>query len=290
MYTIQSDTIKAQINPIGAELSSLQSKNTGTEYLWQGDPTWWEGRAPILFPIVCSLKGDTYTYNGNSYNMAIHGFASKSVFDVTYTSDSKIIFTLTDNEETRKQYPFTFLFEAIFEITGNKLSTTYRVKNTNDSIMYFSVGAHEAYRCPREDNEVFDDYYLEFAHDDTYISETARDGSLVDGEAYTVVDNGRVIPLNYKWFEKDTLIFVNVPCSKISLKTKKSNAVLEVDYEDAPHLGIWTKIGAPYVCIEPWYGLADYQNHDGNLKNKAGILTLEAGKEFSWTHSATITE
>ena len=290
MHTIQSELLQATINPLGAELSSLKSKRTGTEYLWQGDPAWWEGQAPILFPIVCALKGDTYTYNGSSYNMTIHGFASVSKFEITSSSGSKIVFTLTDNQETRKQYPFAFLLDAIFEVDGNKLITTYRVKNTNDGPLYFSIGAHEAYRCPREKGEAFEDYYLEFACSNTYISETSGENGLIDGADYTVIENGRVIPLHYGWFEKDTLIFKDVPCRKIALKSKKSKAVLEIDYEDAPHLGIWTKIGAPYVCIEPWYGLVDYENHDGNIKNKAGIITLEAGEEFAWTHSATITE
>jgi len=290
MHTIQSDLLQVKVNPHGAELSSIVSKQTGTEYLWQRDLAWWYGQAPILFPIVCSLKNNTYTYNGESYNMTIHGFAKSSMFTVASASDTKIVFSLTDSEETRKQYPFGFLFEAVFEVEGNKLHTTYRVTNTNDSIMYFSVGAHEAYRCPREDDESFDDYYLEFAEDNTYVSETPGKDGLKIGDTYTVVESGRVIPLHYGWFEKDTLVFKNVPCSRISLKSKKSAAVLEVDYRDAPYLGIWTKIGAPYVCIEPWYGLPDEETHDGDITKKTGIIDLEAGGVFEWTHTISIIE
>jgi len=288
IYSIKSDVLQADINAVGAELSSLRSAQA--EYLWQGDPTWWAGRAPILFPIACSMKDNTYVYNGKAYNMPKHGFVRNAELSVFAKGDSKITFEYSDNEETRKMYPFSFLFQVVFELVGNTLSTTYRVVNRSDVTMYFSVGAHEAYRCPREDGETFDDYYLEFEKDGTYITETVNSAGLLDGNSYTVIENGNILPLKHELFVNDALIFKNVPGRRVSLKSKKSPAVVTVDYQGAPYLGIWTKVGAPYVCIEPWYGLPDEVTHDGKIENKLGIVSLDAHSEFEWMHTITISE
>ena len=291
VHNIQSDALQVDINTTGAELFSIRSKKTGMEYIWQGDPTWWDRRAPILFPVLCSLKDNAYTYNGKTYDMAKHGFVRDAAFVTAGAKDGKIIFEYGDNEETRKIYPFAFLLQAIFKVDENRLATTYRIENRSDSTMYFSIGAHEAYRCPWNPGESLEDYYLEFDRDDTYVSERCNSAGLLSGETVTVIENGRVIPLNKQLFaDHNTLIFKNVPSSRIFLKTKKSTTVLEVDYEDAPHLGIWQNPGAPYVCIEPWYGLPDEASHDRSIENKLGIIALPAGETFAWTHTITIHE
>jgi len=290
LYTIQNDFLKADINTVGAELSSLSSKQTGTEYLWHGDPAWWAGRAPILFPIVCSLKDGVYTYNGVTYSMPKHGFVRGAEFTVALIQDGKIIFEYSDNEETRKMYPFSFLFQVTFELVDNQLIVIYRVINRSDVAIYFSIGAHEAYRCPREDGESFDDYYLEFETDDTYISETVTPAGLISGERYMVIEGDKTLPLKHELFANDALIIKDVPSSRVSLKSKKSRAVVEINYHDAPHLGIWTKVGAPYICIEPWYGLPDEVGHDGRIEDKLGIVSLGAGREFVWPHDIKIHE
>jgi len=290
MYRIESNILRADINPVGAELSGLYSKKTGKEYLWQGDPAWWTGRAPILFPIVCSMKDSSYIYNGKTYNMPKHGFVRHAAFTVKPFTASKIVFEYSDNKETRKAYPFAFLFQVIFEVVGNTLSTTYTVENRNSYPMYFSVGAHEAYRCPWEDGETFEDYYLEFDKDATYITETVNDAGLIKGDTYPVIENGRVLPLTHELFVNDALIFKTVPSSKVRLKSKKSPTVIEVDYQDAPQLGIWTKVGAPYICIEPWYGLPDDVGHDGRIENKFGMVKLDAGGGFVWEHTIAVRE
>jgi len=287
-HIIQNDFLKAEINPIGAELSSLYSKHTGKEYLWQGDATWWASRAPILFPIVCSLKDGTYSLNGETYNMPKHGFVRGATFNIVSAEHSKITFEYSDNDATRKMYPFSFVFQVIFELLESRLSTTYRVVNRNDYDMYFSLGSHEAYRCPRENGETFDDYYLEFERDSTYVSEVVTSAGLLNGESYTVIDNGKILPLKHELFANDALIIKNVPSRRVFLKSKKSPAVVEVNYYDAPHLGIWTKAGAPYICIEPWHGLPDDVGHGGQIENKPGIIRLSAGSDFVWTHDIAI--
>ena len=291
IHTIQSDTLHVDINTKGAELFSIRSKKTGMEYLWQGDPEWWGERAPILFPILCRLKDNSYIYDGKTYDMTAHGFVRGAAFVTDGAKGNKIVFEYSDNEETRKVYPFAFLFKAIFEVEENRLGVTYHVENRSDRTMYFSVGAHEAYRCPWNAGETLEDYYMEFDRDDTYISELHVSPGLLSDKTDTIIENGRTIPLSTDMFAKySTLIFKNVPSSRIFLKSKKSTAVLEVDYEGAPHLGIWQKPGAPYVCIEPWCGLPDTATHDGRIENKLGIMTLDAGGTFAWKHTIAIHE
>jgi len=290
LQRIESDLFQAEINPIGAELFSLKSKQTDTEYIWQGDPAWWPDRAIILFPIACAMKDNTYTLGGKTYTMPKHGFVRGATFSVLGKGSSKVVLEYSDNEETRRMYPFSFTFQVVFELVSNTLSTTYRVINRGKDAMYFSVGAHEGYCCPREDGESFEDYYLEFENNGTYNSEMITPEGLLEGGTYTVIENGKILPLKHELFVDDALIFKNVPSSKVYLKSKKTSTVVEVDYKDAPHLGIWTKVGAPYICIEPWYGLPDEAAHDGKIENKLGINKLDAGSEFEWTHAITITQ
>ncbi|MCL1884924.1 MAG: aldose 1-epimerase family protein [Defluviitaleaceae bacterium] len=290
IHTINSDAFKVELNTTGAELSSILSKKSGMEYIWQGNPEWWAGRAPILFPMLCAIKNGTYTIGGTVYNMTKHGFVRYAEFETAQADDKKVVFEYRDNEETLKMYPYKFLLQIIFELDKSTLSTTYKVKSFNESPMYFSIGAHEAYRCPRNEDETFEDYYIEFEKDGKYISETVNENGLITGEQYTIIENGRIIPLDYSLFSKDTLMFKNPQSSKVFLKSKKSKTVLEVDYKNAPYLAIWTKKGAPYVCIEPWFGMPDEENHDGDIKKKLGIEIIEPNGEFSWTHNITIHE
>jgi len=290
MYTIASPRLTAQINPKGAELSSLVSKQTGREYLWQGDPAWWGGRAPVLFPILCGMRNNQYTYQGKTYPMPKHGFVRHEVFNTAETTPNRLTLTYTDNPKTHEMYPFPFLFEVIFEVTETTLATTYRVSKTGTQTAYFSVGAHEAFNCLWEKDETFEDYYLEFDTDANYHSEIITPEGLIDGKTYPVIQNGRILPLKHELFNNDALVFRNVPSRHVALKSKKSNTAILYDYQDAPHLGIWQKPGAPYICIEPWYGLPDEAAHNGDITQKYGIVALKTGDVFSWTHAITLKE
>jgi len=289
MHTIQSETLRVQVNPVGAELSGLFSTKTNTEYLWQGDKNWWGDRAPILFPIVCSMRDSKYTYKGKEYHMPKHGFVRREVFELVEAGE-RLVFEYRDNEKTRPLYPFAFVFRVIYELDNNVLKTTYRVENTGDETMYFSVGAHEGYNCAKEPGEAFEDYYLEFDKDADYNSAVITPENLLGGPEYSVIKNGRVLPLKHELFNNDALVFCNVPGSRVFLKSKKSAGVVEVDYTGAPHLGIWQKPGAPYVCIEPWCGLPDLDSHNGRIEEKYAINALEAGGIFNWTNTITIHE
>jgi len=288
IHSIESDLLSVQINQKGAELHSIFSKKTSTEYLWQGDPAIWSQRAPVLFPIVGRLKDGKYIYNEKTYKMPPHGFVAEAPFATIGPQGNTIAFVYENTAEIQKIYPFEFSLKVAFTLIGNMLETTYQVTNKTDGPIYFSFGSHEGYRCPRSEGETFEDYYLEFDCDADYSSHTVSPNGLLTEPIYPVIENQRILPLRYDLFDNDSLVFANVPSKRVVLASKKSSARVEVSYGDCPNLVLWTQAGAPYICIEPWYGLPDFENSDGQFMNKPGIVSLEKGGLFSWKHTIKI--
>jgi galactose mutarotase-like enzyme len=235
IHSIQSDLLYVEINDQGAELHSLFSKKTKTEYLWQGNPNIWNRRAPVLFPIVGRLKDGKYSYNGKTYKMPPHGFVSNASFTTTGTRDSSLILSYEDSRQTHSIYPFAFDFRVIFTLQWNILETIYEVSNKTNGPMYFSFGSHEGYRCPRLDGETFEDYFLEFDHDSTYTCYTVSPNGLLTEPVYPAIKDGRRLPLHYGLFENDSLVFTDIQSGKVALGSQKSSARLEIEYGDAPN-------------------------------------------------------
>jgi galactose mutarotase-like enzyme len=301
LHTLESPALRIAVSNKGAELQSIFCKKTNTEHLWQGGPGWWGGRAPVLFPVVCALKDGAFTHEGKRYELIKHGFVRNASFHDRHTPD-KLIFEYIDSPETRAVYPFGFIFTVEFSLRDNQLIIDNRVVNQGKDDMYFSVGAHEAFNCPITDEISFEDYYLEFdtpeKPDNSLIN---MQSGLLSGETHPVpLQNDRILPLKHCLFDNDALIFKDIKSRKVSLKSRKSNTVIEVTY-DAPHLGIWqmhrkhgkppsgsNQPGAPYICIEPWWGLPDYDHSSGILAEKDGIVKLGAGKEFVFNHTITL--
>jgi len=290
IHALESDLLYVEVDDAGAQLSCLFSKRTKTEYLWQGDKAFWGQKAPVLFPIVGRLKDGKYSYGGKTYQMPPHGFAMNAHFEVEPTEDNSLILTFEDTKETRAVYPFSFCFKVIYTVKWNVLDTIYEVTNKSPGPMYFSLGSHEGYRCPRFEGEKFEDYYLEFDHDSIYSSYTVSENGLMTEPIYPVIEGGRQYSLNYGFCENDSLVFTNPPSGKVALASRKSLARVEIEYDDAPNLVVWTKPNAPFVCIEPWYGLPDFEDSDGDLTKKKGIITLEKDGVFSWRHTVSIYE
>ena len=284
-HTIQSDQLIATISENGAELISLISKKTKKEYIWQANPQFWDEHAPILFPIVGRLKDGKYTYQGKEYQLPIHGFASTSLFTTEGAKGDSITFTLKSSADTLLVYPFEFVFNVIFKLNGSTLETVYQVENKTDGCMYFSCGSHEGFAV-----SCLDDYYLEFDMDDSYKSAYVSEAGLLMDSSFDVL-NGRRLPLSFELFrENDSLAFINIPSKKVTLASTKDDAKVIVEYENAPNLVLWTREDAPYLCIEPWDGLPDYETTDGDIANKAGMIRLEKDANYSLQHNITIKE
>lgn len=284
MNTIENDLLKVVINSLGAELNSLFSKRNGHEFMWNGDPKFWPKRSPALFPIVGTLKNNSYSTNGKSYELGRHGFAREKVFTVTNQTATSISFELKSDEQTLSVYPFQFSFSLIYTIKGNNLSVTYLVKNNGGDEMLFSVGAHPAFKLPIADEVAYEDYYLLFNKTENAGRWPISAAGLIDSVPIALLENTNRLPLTKSLFYKDAIVLKNLASDSVELKSDKDPVGFTFSFKGFPYLGIWAAKDADFVCIEPWCGIADSVNSNQVLGDKEGIMKLAAGEVFkrSW--------
>ncbi|HZI53113.1 MAG TPA: aldose 1-epimerase family protein [Chitinophagaceae bacterium] len=284
MISIQNDCLSVAVDPKGAELKNLYNKNTGLEYMWSGDPAFWNKTSPVLFPIIGSLKNDTCYVDGEPYHMGRHGFAREMEFAVSGQNSSSISFTLVSDEDSLQKYPFPFLFEIVYAISNDELEVTYKVQNTGNSTMYFSVGGHPAFKVPLIPGSDYSDYYLEFNKKENAGRWPISPEGLIETNPEALLNNTQRLALSKELFLKDAVVFKNLQSDSVSLLSSRSPHGLRFDFPGFPYLGIWAAKHADFVCIEPWCGIADSVNSNQQLKEKEGINTLTAGDFFekSW--------
>lgn len=279
--TISNSNLTAQINHFGAELFSLKN-HENQEYIWEGNPVFWGKHSPILFPIVGTLKNNSYHYEKAEYQLSRHGFARDMEFKLRNKSESSVTFSLTSSEESRKVYPFDFELQIIYTLAENKLIIGYNIINNDYCVMPFSIGAHPAFALPKP----FEDYSLAFEYPETLTSFELENDLLSDkSTTIKMIDNQ--VPLTYSLFEKDALIFKKLESKNITILENK-NPLLRVKFDNFPNLGIWTKSNAPFLCIEPWIGYSDTVYSTGNILEKEGIQLLEAKKSLQCNFSIEI--
>lgn len=278
VHSISNKHISISVNSFGAELTSL--KASGTELLWQSDKAVWPRYAPILFPIVGKLKDDQFKYNRSFYKMSQHGFARDKEFVLTEKSERVLEFELTANEESLAVYPFHFSLRIRYELEGASLRTKYIIFNPDKNDLLFSIGAHPGFNCKRMNSETLNDFYLEFDGRKELVVEKLT-GGLQSGETSTIqLASGR-LALSTELFNNDALVCKNTQIEKVLLGSSKSKEKIVFTCKDWPYFGIWAKKGSDaFVCLEPWYGIADPINASGNLSEKEGILQLGSHKTF----------
>ena len=283
MITLENETIKASIHPMGAELHSLYHKGFGLEYIWNGNAEFWPRHSPVLFPIVGGLIDDTFIYEGQKFTLQKHGFARDMIFDVENSSASTATFLLKSNEETLRSYPFEFNFGISYTLHKTELSITYHVENTSDKTMYFSVGTHPAFNVPLIEGTDYSDYYLEFEKEEDSVRHTLN-GNILNGTV-PYFENQTRLQLEESLFYEDAVIFKDLKSTRISIKTEKSRHGIHFNFAGFPYMGIWAAKDAPFVCIEPWCGIPDSENHNQNIAEKEGIISLSpsAKWEKSWS-------
>jgi galactose mutarotase-like enzyme len=283
---ISSEFIRAKINPLGAELVSLFDTESFTEYLWQQDAKWWKRSAPILFPIVGKLLDDRYRLGNKFYSMSQHGFARDMKFQVVRAEKDSAHLKLEYTEETLKVFPFKFVLEVKFKVYGPKLIVDYEVRNVDRREMLFSIGSHPAFNVPLGEGEKYEDYYIEFEEDE-YGGAFYLEKGLVN--FHNLPDRkmfkSKKIPLRSGLFQNDALIFKDMNSTKVSLKNINNSKSIVMEIENAPYLGLWSPEGAPFVCIEPWYGVADGVDSKNDFLEKEGLITLESGKCFQSSYT-----
>lgn len=289
MHKIKNDILSIAVKPTGAELSSLKNLKTGIEHLWQGNSEFWTGQAPNLFPVIGLLKDGEFTYEGKTYQMPKHGFVRHNEnIKLKEKTDSKLVFELEFSEETLKIYPFKFRFQISYTLNQNKLQVGHKVVNLDDKALYFSLGGHPAFNAPISNNEAYEDYYLEFDQKLDLRTHLLDQNGLVSANTEGILDNEDKIRLHKNLFDNDALIFKNIQAKKVSLKSQNSGEILNVEYSDFKNLGVWAKPSAPFVCIEPWLGIADPADTNKEFTTKEGIEKLESNTDFTATYTITI--
>jgi len=287
MSILENEFIKITSKPEGAELTSILSKTDGIQFLWNANPSFWGRHAPVLFPIVGKLIDNQYKVNDKTYELTQHGFARDMVFNVIKENQNEIIYELISNSETLLKYPYKFSLKIKYRIEGTSIYVTYEVTNKNDVSMPFSIGAHPAFNVPLLENESFEDYYIQFEVKET-IETIKLEGSYRNGKRELIADKTRVLPLTRQLFKDDALILEKLNKNSISIHSKNHSSYVKVDFEGFPYVGIWTTETAPFVCIEPWYGIADESGSVKEMKNRLGVNILEPNESFNCTYSITI--
>ena len=283
MITIQNEHLTVTIAKRGAELQSIIS--SGVEYLWQGDPAYWGRRAPVLFPICGRLPENTYTLEGAAYQLPGHGFARETDFEVEKWSADAVTLVMRDTEATRAVYPFAFEFRVKYGLNGATLSVAYEVTNTDDKPLYMSFGGHEGYACP----EGVDAYDLRFPRACTLDSyEVNAQTGFITNTTQRILENGAVLPLKNEHFAVDAMVFKHPELPSVQLRNRQTGRGLEIGMADAEYLLVWSKPGAPFVCIEPLWGIGCCDGGATDITLKEGIHAVPAGEPFARTHTITV--
>ena len=279
--------LKIQTKKSGAELTSVQYN--GKEMLFQGAKVldsngniYWKRQAPILFPIVGQLKNSQTQIEGEIYEMSQHGFARDMDFEEISKTENKHHYMLKYNEGTLKKYPYKFELHVIYEIIGDTLTVTYKVKNIDDKIIYFGLGGHPAFNCDYSNGE----YEIVFSENEDKIVFLKLKNGLIDTEKAQNILQDNKIYLKEDTFDNDAIIMKNIKSNKVVLQNHETNQkILEFDFTGFPYLALWSKKGAPFVCIEPWQNTADRIDSTQIYKDKQNIIELPKDKEFECKYS-----
>ncbi len=283
MHTkISNSKLSVQIKSKGAELFSLKNKVTQREFIWEGNSDFWGKHSPVLFPIVGTLKNNTYRFENKEYQLPRHGFARDLEFKIVYQTENEVIFLLSSDENTAKLFPFKFELQMHYILIDATLKLSYSVKNLDNKTLPFSIGAHPAFALPFE----FENYSLQFEHQETLKSCTLENDLLSD-KTFEIKLENKNLPLSYSLFANDALIFKTLKSKFITI-VETENPSLKISFSDFKNLGIWTKPNAKFICIEPWLGYSDTIHSNGNLSEKDGIQIVKENQTFCCSFSIEI--
>lgn len=289
MIKLENDTMLIELKEAGAELTKIYNKQTQLDYLWNADTAFWGRHAPILFPTVGRLVEDTYFVDGEAFHLPQHGFARDREFKVVELLRDKCVLELSADEKSRLVYPYAFHLTVSYTLLEDGVHVEYQVENTDEKRIYFSIGAHPAFNLPLVRGTTFDDYYLDF-HAKEELESLQLEGPYRSGKLKRVTaEETMELPINYELFANDALIFEGLKENKIAIRSKKHAHFVQVDFPNFPFVGIWTAgDGTPFLCIEPWYGIADGVGSPVELRDKAGIEQLEPEAIFTANYTIQV--
>lgn len=286
LYVIENETLKVQIDDVGAQLMSIKTKKDDHEYLWQGNPVYWTGRAYNLFPVIGRMNGGKYDYRGKTYDMPLHGLVRKERLEGKKISETKAEFSYTDNEKTFPLYPFRFLYKVTFSLSGDKLFVSTSVKNMDEKPIHFGVGGHPGFFVPMEKGLAFEDYYVRFDNAGEVRECVMNADVLFTGETPLYVLRDKKLPLRHELFPLDALVLVGTG-DKATIASDKGKRSVTMEYPDMKYMGIWQKPAsdAPYICLEPWSMLPASANGRDDFETRPDIthLAVDETYENTWT-------
>lgn len=280
LYCLENEKLCVQVRSYGAELRSIKERADETEYLWDGNPQWWKYSSPVLFPIVGKLQDGKYRVNGKEYELPGHGFGRISEYQLVERHQDYIEFALKWSEETLASYPWKFQLNVAYALQDDSVEVIWKVQNLDDQEMVYSIGAHTAFRCPLVQGEEFSDCYLTFNQtEDNVNMQLNSKGQFLKtpGKAHL---RGQELALNYEMFAGDALAYQGLKSDVVTICSRKSKKKVSMVAKDFPFWGFWTPAqgGAPFICLEPWQGHADYEGYNGEFSEREGSLKLNPGE------------
>ncbi|WP_251935995.1 aldose 1-epimerase family protein [Streptococcus sp. Marseille-Q0941] len=285
MIELKSDDLQVEFQSLGGALSSIKDKD-GVEYLWQGDPTYWSGQAPVLFPICGSVRNDTVLYDNEDGSQVKgkvprHGLVRKKEFELVNQTEDSVTFAIEDDEEMYANYPYHFRLEITYTVTGKTIRTKYEIynKEAEKSMPYF-IGGHPGFNCPLLEDEVYEDYYLEFEKPETCTvpKPFPETGMLDFKDRSSWLENQKEIDLNYDLFNYDAVTLDNLESRSVSLKSRKHDKGVKLHFEEFPNLIVWSTLNkGPFIALEPWSGLSTSLEERDRLEDKKGVKVLKPG-------------
>ena len=286
MIVLKSDHLDVEFQTLGGALSSIKDKE-GVEYLWQGDPTYWSGQAPVLFPICGSVRNDTVFYDkedGSQKEGKIprHGLVRKKDFTLVEQTDNSVTFAIEDDEEMYANYPYHFRLEITYTVTGKTIRTQYKIynKESEKSMPYF-IGGHPGFNCPLLDDEVYEDYYLEFEKPETCtVPKPFPETGMLDlKDRNSWLNNQKEIDLNYDFFSYDAVTLDKLESRTVALRSRKHDKGLKLDFKEFPNLIVWSTLNkGPFIALEPWSGLSTSIEEGDRLEDKKDVKILKPGR------------
>ena len=282
IVTIKNEFLEVSISSVGAEIQSIRS-NCGKEYIWQGDPAYWNKHAPVLFPICGGLNDGYYTLDGKRYDLTKHGFTRTAEFAIAAQTAESVEFLLCDNEETYKSYPFHFEFRVYYKLERNTLKVEFITKNLSEREMYFACGSHEGYNLPGG----IDGAKIVFEKPET-LKNYLVEGGVMSPKYEIIGDGSDTLVLERKYFEIDAIILRELNSRSLTVCDALDGRRIKVDFPDFDHILIWQACGAPFVCIEPWTSLPDTFGSDNRaIEKKESMTILGAGESHIDRHDIT---
>lgn len=287
LIKLQSPRLSCTIAICGAELLSLCDETARDEFIWQRDPAYWAASAPILFPVIGRMKDGGYVLDQQFYEIPKHGFARDLDFAVVVADESNATFRLTDNARTIANFPFAFALEVKFSLQASTLTVDYHVENRSMRVMPFALGSHPAFALPVESGGI-EDWSIVFSESEAPLYHRVTENLLSSTPAPFIFSADNSIPLSQTLFDHDALIFKNIRSRKLKLQHRKHGTRLTFDTGGAPVLGIWSKPGAPYVCLEPWWGFDDSSEIHPEIFARPAMLRLAPGEIFKANYQITV--